>query len=71
MLICGYVKHEIFKGNSVQKELEIWACILREFRTTEIVLGDFNVMVIEQAIRVHNFDQEGIEPVLIMVEDQG
>lgn len=71
MLICGCVKHEIFKGNSVQKGLEIWACILREFRATEIVLGDFNGMVIEQAIGMHNFDQEGIEPVVIMVEDQG
>lgn len=71
MLLCGYVEHEIFKGNSVQKGLDIWACILREFRATEIVLEDFNVMVIERATGVHNFDQEGREPVLMMMEDQG
>lgn len=71
MLLCGYVEHEVFKGNSVQKELDIWTCILRAFRATEIVLEDFNVMVIERATGVHNFDQEGREPVLMMMGDQG
>lgn len=53
MLLCGQVEHEIFKGNSVQKELDI----SRAFRATEIVLEGFNVMVIERATGVHNFDR--------------
>lgn len=68
MLICEYVEHEIFKRNSVQKELEIWAYILREFRAREIVWEDFNVMVIKQATGVNNFNQKEIEPIQMMVK---
>lgn len=50
-----------------RRELEIWACI----SPREIVLEDFSVMVIKQATGVNNIDQDGIEPVLIMVKDQG
>lgn len=69
MIICGFV--EVFKGNSVQRELETWACILRKFKAREILLGEFIVMVINQVIGVNNIDQEGIEPVLMMVKDPG
>lgn len=44
---------EVFKGNSVQKELEDLAYILREFRARGIVLGDFNV-VIKRVMGVSN-----------------
>lgn len=62
----------LFQGNLVQKELEIWVCILTEFKAREIiVLEDFNVKVIEQATGVNDIDQEGIEAELMMVKDQG
>lgn len=61
----------LFQGNLAQKELEIWACILKEFRARERVLEDFNVKVVEQATGVNDIDQEGIEAELMMVKDQG
>ena len=35
------------------------------------MLEDFKVVVIKQATGVSNIDEEGIEPVLMMVKDQG
>lgn len=71
MSICGSVEPEIFQGNSVQMKLGIWACVSRASRAREIVWEGFNVMAIKQATRLSNFDQRGIEPVLMMVKSQG
>lgn len=61
----------LFQGNLVQKELEIWACVLTEFRAREIVLENFNVKVIEKAAGLNDIDQEGIEAEPMVVRDQG
>lgn len=37
----------------------------------EIAYGDFNVAVINHASGMNNIEQEGIEPVLLMLKDQG
>lgn len=44
----------LFKGSSVQKELEDLAYILREFRARGIMLEDFKVVVIKQVTGVSN-----------------
>ena len=44
----------LFKGSSVQKELEDLAYILREFRARGVLLGDFKVVVIKQVTGVSN-----------------
>lgn len=58
----------VLQGDSVQKELEIWACILTEFRAREVVVEYFNVKVIEQATGVNDIDQEGMEAEPMMVK---